>query len=229
MTTRTTFVVAAVLSCAAFITSSHAAFTLADIRLWAGVPAGENTYEAALVIDWSDGSAPLAWGYRWSAAESKTGADLLSAIVGADPRLSTSDGSFVSFFTYDANGDGTPERRQTSLNDPPYTFWGYFVNNAVIDATPPDYDNAAHILPPNGNPYDGEGPGAWVSSSTGYLERPLADGSFDGWVYAVWGETSGPLEPVAALPIPEPLTLALAAPALLLFGLRRTRDARATA
>lgn len=225
MNIRTTIVAAGALAYAAFITPSHAAFTLSDVRFWAGVPAGENAREAVLVIDWNDGAAPLAWGYRWPAAEAKTGADLLNAIVGADPRLSVSGGDFVSFLRYDANGDGIPERSQASLNDPPYTFWGYFVNNAVIDGTPPTFEDAAHVLPPNGNPYDGAGPGAWVSSSTGYLDRPLADGSFDGWVYANWGETSGPLEPVAALPVPEPLALTLAASGLFLSCLRRTRRA----
>jgi len=88
----------------------------------------------------------------------------------------------------------------------------------VIAGTPPLYLDAAHVLPPNGNPYAPENPGSWFVSTTGLAGRPLADGSWDGWVYAS-DPAPGPGAPVAA-PVPEP-----SGPALLLgawlWALRR--------
>lgn len=200
-----------------FTAPADGAFTLADVRNWTGVAAGPDVYEAVLVIDWSDGSVPLAWGYRWHASESKTGADLLQAIVGADPVLHVTgiEGNFLDSITY-------ADRSQTGLPVQPFTYWQYWVNNAVIEGTPANnYDDAAHVLPPNGNPYDGEGPGQWMASSTGLLDRPLANGSWDGYVYGNFGETDGPLEPVAAPMVPEPGMLALATGALVVLFRRR--------
>lgn len=210
--TSTTAVGAAALwaSVLLFTAPADGAFTLADIQNWTGVPAGPEVYEAVLVIDWSDGSVPLAWGYRWYASEPKRGSDMLNAIVGADPVLIVTgvEGGFVDSITYG-------ERTQTGLPVQPFTYWQYWVNNEVIEGTPANnYDDAAHVLPPNGNPYEGEGSGRWVTSSTGLHERPLANGSWDGYVYGNFGETDGPLEPMAAPMVPEPGTLVLAAGAL---------------
>lgn len=218
--TTTVGVAAALALAALFAAPADGAFTLADVQYWVGAPAGPAVHEAVLVIDWNDGSTPLAWGYRWQAEETKTGVDLVAAVVGADPRLNAvgAEANFVTNFTYDG-------RSQTGLTEQPFTYWQYWVNNAVIDGTPENgYEDAAHVLPPNGNPYDGDGPGAWVASSTGIIDRPLADGSWDGFVYANFGESDGPLEPVAAA-VPEPTGLALAAGAMVLCFRRRKRAA----
>jgi len=63
---------------------SAQSFDLNDILNWTGT--GSN--EAALVIDWQDGSThpALAWGYRWDGTA--TGEQMLLAIAAADPDLS---------------------------------------------------------------------------------------------------------------------------------------------
>jgi hypothetical protein len=100
------------------------------------------------------------------------------------------------------------------------------VNNAVIEGTPPLFADAGHVLPPNGNPFATEVPGTWVFSSTGLAGRPLADGSWDGWVYAS-DPLNSPREPVAAV-VPEPATAALlmAGPCLWLACRRRAGEMR---
>lgn len=207
--TSTTFVGAAGV-CAGvllFTASAYGAFTLSDVQFWAGVAPGPDVNEAVLVIDWNDGSTPLAWGYRWLAGETKTGADMLSAIVGADPLLEVEgvEGNFVMSVAYAG-------RIQINLPVQPYTYWQYWVNNEVIEGTPDNFfEDAGHLLPPNGNPYDGDGLGKWVASSTGLMDRPLANGSWDGFVFGNYGETAGPGEPVAAPVVPEPAVLSLLA------------------
>ena len=227
MNTHTRPLVAAALGvAAAFTAPAEGAFTLADIQFWTGVPDGPDTNQAVLVVDWIDGSPPLAWGYRWPQAETRTGGDLLAAVAGADPRLSIQGlgGNFVSHFGFDADRNGSMERFHPGFNPATNEFWFYFVNNEVF-FDPVDFNRNGHIVPPAttvvplGNPYDGAGPGAWVSSSTGVLGRPLADGSWDGFVYA--SQPVGLAEPVAATPVPEPSVCACLGGAFILFWRRR--------
>ena len=80
---------------------------------------------------------------------------------------------------------------------------GNFTNGAA--------PTGAHVLPPLGSPYDEAGPGAWISSNTGVLGRPVVNGSWDGWVYSSGTVTPG-LAVNAPLPVPE-------ASSVLLLGL----------
>jgi hypothetical protein len=203
--------------------SASAAVTFADIAIWTGAPQTATTAQAALVIDWSDGQAPLVWGYRWEPADGeKTGRDMLTAILGADNRLTAQGTNFLSDFSWDANTDGTPERFKPGWNGSEY--WAYFVNNDVY-YHPTNFLLNGHIIPPattvvpNGNPYSAMAPGTWVSSSTGVVQRPLVNGSWDGFVYNTG--ITGPLEPVAASPVPEPSTSLLALGLTMLLGRRR--------
>ncbi len=212
MKKRTTFVVAAGAHCL-FATAPplRAAFTLQDIAFWTGTPDGPDVNEAVLVVDWSDGSTPLAWGYRWPAAEPRTGRDLLAAVVAADARLSVGGlaSGFVSHFAWDADRDGTADLFHPDYDAATSRFWSYFVNNDVHE-DPVDFTKNSHIVPPAtsvvplGNPYAET---TWTASVTGVLDRPLADGSWDGFH---WVATPvGPGEPVAAPLIPEPATISL--------------------
>lgn len=80
-----------------------------DIQYWLG----SGTNKVAVVFDFHDGSkdkTAFAWGYRWNgdAPSMKT---IVDAIVADDPRLhsfisSSSYGSFVDAFGYDADEDG---------------------------------------------------------------------------------------------------------------------------
>ncbi|MFN0126224.1 MAG: hypothetical protein ACKV19_06010 [Verrucomicrobiales bacterium] len=201
------------------------AITLADIDNWIGSAPGQGVSQAVLVIDFGYGGAPpgapsLAWGFRWLTAEPRTGRDMVAAVVAADPRLTVTglEFGFVDTIGYDANLDGTIDFRHPGFDPASGRYSVYWVNNAVIVGTPPLFSDAAHVLPPNGNPYADKSPGTWVVSTTGLAGRPLADGSWDGWVFAA-DPAAPPREPVAAI-VPEPsVTLLVAAAAC--WGWRR--------
>jgi len=202
---------ALLLLCSATIARSAVTFT--DIQLWAGTAPGPGVNEAAIVIDFHDGTPGIAWGYRWPAQETRTGQDMLTAIVGADHALSVDSTFFPNTFSYGAHS------RSSSDNGTPGdysddSYWGYWVNNDVY-YDPNNYLLNSHIVPPAtevvplGNPY---GPGRWVESSTGDAGRPLVNGSWDGWVYGQY--LTQPGEALAAVPEPAAagiLTLAVVA------------------
>lgn len=201
-----------------------ASLQVSDIQVWLGLPAGAGVNESVLVIDWRDGDAPWAWGYRWDSSLSHTGGDMLSALVLAEPRFSVSGiaSGFTQNFAWDADQNGTPERFNAGYNSTTEEFWVYSVNNAqqsgnFIDGAAP---TGAHVLPPNGNPYDG---GSWVSSNTGILGRPLANGSWDGFSYSTFSMGAAN-EPVSAPAlVPEPSGALLVCSGLLLIAVRRRR------
>ena len=189
-------------------TAASAAISFADIRLWAGSAPGPGTSEAAMVVDFRDGSPGIVWGYRWPAQEARTGQDMLAAIISADPALSVDNSFFPNAFSYGArtrsfSDNGTP----ADFTDDRY--WAYWVNNDVY-YHPTDFNLNSHIVPPAtqviplGNPY---GTGHWVESSTGAAARPLVDGSWDGWVYGPF--LTRPGEPLAAVPEPSGILLVL--------------------
>jgi hypothetical protein len=206
----------------ATLLESHAAsFLISDVTHWVGPDAGVGVSQAVMVIQWPGQLQAWAWGYRWQSSESKTGADMLGALVAASNGAFTAsglDGGFV--FDLQWQGNSFP-----GFNAGTGQYLQYFVNNAQSgnynDGAAPA---GAHILPPLGSPYDEAGPGEWVSSNTGALGRPLVDGSWDGWVYAAFGDP-GPAQAVnAPAAIPEPGSLLLVAGASLTL-LRRKRAA----
>ena len=180
---------AGALSCSAtLITSSttHAAtFLMSDVTNWIGPAAGPGISQAALVIQWP-GQTAWAWGFRWNASASKNGGDILLALAGMEPRFTFTGGAFVSNLKWDADLNGTPELTFPGFNGTTFEYLAYWANNDqqlnnFNDGAAPA---GAHVLPPLGSPYDEAGPGRWVSSNTGVLGRPLADGSWDGWNYS---------------------------------------------
>jgi hypothetical protein len=187
--------------------ASAATFLASDVTNWIGPAAGAGISQSVLVIQWP-GQSAWAWGIRWDSAETHNGSDLLTALTGADPRFKAtiSGTGYVSNLTWDADLNGTPE-----LSFPPYNagtgeYLNFFVNNLQLDG---NYNNGAapagaHVLPPLGSPYDEAGPGTWVSSNTGATGRPLADGSWDGWVYADFSSTGPGAVVNAPALIPEP-------------------------
>ncbi len=207
-------------------TAGAATFLVSDVTTWYGAEDGPNTSEAVLVIDWADGGQAWAWGFRWDSAESKTGQDMLAALLGAEPRLTVSGlaSGFVSHFAWDADLNGTPERFKPGFDAGTGDYWTYSVNNAQQDG---NFNNGAapggaHLLPPLGSPYDEAGQGAWISSNTGVNGRPLADGAWDGFYYAGFG-SAGPGANVVSAPVavPEPGAVSLFVVGALGFWTRR--------
>jgi hypothetical protein len=199
---------------------ARSAISFTDIRLWAGVPAGPGVNEAALVIDFHDGSPGVVWGYRWQAADTRTGQDMLAAILGADPRLAVDSTFFPNSIslggrTRSFSDNGTPGNY---LDD---SYWGYWVNNDVYYG-PNDFNLNSHIVPPAtqvvplGDPYT---TGHWVESSTGAAARPLVSGSWDGWTYGVFGTQPG--EPLPAVPEPSGAVLTFVGSGMILLRRRR--------
>ena len=181
--------------------TSHAAtFLMSDVTNWIGPAAGPGISQSALVIQWP-GQTAWAWGFRWNASSSKNGGDLLLALAGVEPRFTFTGGAFVGNLKWDADLNGTPELTFPGFNGTTSEYLTYWVNN---DQQLKNFNDGAapagaHVLPPLGSPYDEAGPGRWVSSNTGVLGRPLADGSWDGWNYSTG---DGTLLPALAVNAP---------------------------
>lgn len=191
------FLTAALLATPAFA-SPYAGFDFDDITNWVG--SGDN--RAGFVVDsTSVGGTVAIWGYRWSDAETPTGADMFFDIAGsvtgalvqtgADPRLGV-DVAFYTGLGYAVNS--ITFEGDTVANDfsgPPYPYWAYYNSD----------DTAAAVDP-------------WGYASGGMSGRTLTDGDWDGWSYAADGIGAAPT-------VPEPASLA--AIGLVVVALRRRR------
>jgi len=207
---------------------AEAGFSFGDVEYWVG----DGANEAALVIDWNGGDAPvsLAWGFRWDGAA--TGQDMLTAVINADTNLY---GRFAGFgfgdvvigLGYDVDGDGfgisdgtdfgpgglayagTSDGATATDGDDHYAegwetgFWSYWLGE--------------------GDPYDG---GGWAEPQVGFGDRALSDGDWDGWRFAPGFVSSEPREPVAAVPGPGAVVVLVAAVGLGAGG--RARRGRVT-
>lgn len=167
-------------------TKTDLTFTMDEIQNWTG----DGPKRAALVIQWNDEKNPdaLVWGYKWDGEA--TGADMLEAIVAADPRLfalfmnDPKFGTTLGGLGYDINQsnpliltDGSTEKE---------------VVNGVVQTTSYDFDNwsckddADHWRSGWKNSYwsynvrDNEKE-VFIYSSFGMSSRKLQDGSWDGW------------------------------------------------
>ncbi len=97
------------ISNAALVVHGGPVRSLDDVQFWTG--SGAN--RAALAVDWAgqdSQSTSLVWGFRWDGVA--FGADMLQAVVDADPRLYAKAGTVgnlglaVFGIGYDASGDG---------------------------------------------------------------------------------------------------------------------------
>lgn len=186
------------------------AFGLDDITTWAGT--GSN--RAALVIDWNDGVQPesLVWGFRWDGTA--TGAQMLSGVMAADPRLSRTFGGggplTIFGLGYDTDGDGLPlsgAGEFLSPTDPgdhfqegwfEAGFWGYYVSSNTSE------------LPSN-----------WSFGGSDFFGESLQDNDWRGFSFAPGFDGGAPSSPVN--PVPEPISLAALAAGIACFAQRRKR------
>jgi hypothetical protein len=196
-----TYSILLVTLCAPF---AHA-FGFADIVNWTGT--GSN--EAALLIDWQDGTTfpSLVWGYRWDG--SATGEQMIEAVAAADPDLSIQITSYsfgdavtaIGFngTPYGANGPGSHYESGFSTGSP--GFWAYYLGSGQTVPT-------------------------WAESATGAGDRALADQAWDGWSWSAnFNDTAPSNPPIAApLPAPEPATMVALAAGALILGRRRKRS-----
>ena len=159
--------------------------------------AGEGDCKAALAIKWADeqnDGKTLVWGYRWNKGETKTGEDLIRAVVKADPALymmatQASWGFYIGAFGYDADGDR--HVTLTTMTDEIYP------RNGVFDIPSSEFETTvstkwgesdAWNTPSGYTDYWGyytaeKASDAIVYSNVGTSGRNLTDGCVDAYVF----------------------------------------------
>lgn len=166
---------------------------------------GQGDCQAALAIKWADGQnegKTLVWGYRWNSTETKTGEDLIRAVVKADPALymmaSNGDwGIVIGGIGYDVDGDryvtlttmkdeiyprnGVFNLPYTEFDTSASTKWGESDdwNNGYMDTGFWNYyvaDNATDAL---------------QMSMVGATGRTLKDGCVDAYVFGYFNPEDG--------------------------------------
>lgn len=159
--------------------------------------AGEGDCKAALAIKWAneqnDGKT-LVWGYRWKSTETKTGEDLIRAVVKADPALymmatQASWGFYIGAFGYDADGDRYVTL--TTMEDEIYPRNGVFdIPSSEFETTAStEYGDGDAWNTPSGNTdYWGYYTAEKASDAIGYSNvgasgRNLTDGCVDAYVF----------------------------------------------
>ena len=159
--------------------------------------AGEGDCKAALAIKWADGQndgKTLVWGYRWKSTETKTGEDLIRAVVKADPALymmatQASWGFYIGAFGYDADGDRYVTL--TTMEDEIYPRNGVFdIPSSEFETTAStEYGDGDAWNTPSGNTdYWGYYTAEKASDAIGYSNvgasgRNLTDGCVDAYVF----------------------------------------------
>ena len=205
----------------------HAALvnTQADIVHWAG--SGAN--QAALVIDWADGQAPLAWGFRFDAARAS---DMLRAVVESDPRLHAkveaySFGHFVHGLGYDRNSNGFSITSGTNFGSTGFVFSGQRQGALASDPqdayreTDADFLLTWGLWTATGQNYPGA---AWLEGQVGISDLALSDTSWIGFRFN--SPNIAPGAAVAAVPEPGGAMALLALGGALGLSGRRARRRR---
>lgn len=159
--------------------------------------AGEGDCKAALAIKWADGQndgKTLIWGYRWNKGETKTGEDLIRAVVKADPALymmatQASWGFYIGAFGYDADGDRYVTL--TTMKDKIYP------RNGMFDIPSSEFETSANTEYGDGDAWNSpsgytdywgyytaeKASDAIVLSNVGTSGRNLTDGCVDAYVF----------------------------------------------
>lgn len=159
--------------------------------------AGEGDCKAALAIKWADeqnDGKTLVWGYRWNKGETKTGEDLIRAVVKADPALymmatQASWGFYIGAFGYDADGDRYVTL--TNMNGEIYP------RNGMFDIPSSEFETSASTKWGDGDSWNSpsgytdfwgyytaeKASDALVFSNVGTSGRNLTDGCVDAYVF----------------------------------------------
>jgi hypothetical protein len=192
------------------------------IQNWTGTGANE----AGLVIDWYNGttSKALMWGYRWNG--SATGEQMFDAIVASDPRLfaevsdfDTGFGTIVFGIGYAATGD-EPIQLSPSLNfnSQNLALVGSYSaeddNRTAVNAGDlwlEGWDDGYWALYNSTDARLSVNESDWDSADSGITDQTLANGDFDGFIFAPGFNSPNPSDFVPAAPVPEPTVWAMIA------------------
>lgn len=149
---------------------------------------GQGDCQAALAIKWADGQnegKTLVWGYRWNSTETKTGEDLIRAVVKADPALymMASNGAWgivIGGIGHDVDGDRYVTL--TTMEDEIYP------RNGVFNLPYTEFDTSASTK-------WGESD-AWNNGymSTGFWNYYVADNATDALQMSMVGATGRTLQ-----------------------------------
>ena len=166
---------------------------------------GQGDCQAALAIKWADGQnegKTLVWGYRWNSTETKTGEDLIRAVVKADPALymMASNGAWgiaIGGIGYDVDGDrNITLTTMTSEIYPrngvfnlPYT---EFDSSASTKWGDSDAWNSGYMTTGFWNYYVADNAtDALQMSNVGATGRTLKDGCVDAYVFGYFNPEDG--------------------------------------
>ncbi len=166
---------------------------------------GQGDCQAALAIKWADGQnegKTLVWGYRWNSTETKTGEDLIRAVVKADPALymmaSNGDwGIVIGGIGYDVDGDRYVTL--TTMEDEIYPRNGVFNlpytefdTSASTKWTESDAWNNGYMSTGFWNYYVADNAtDALQMSMVGATGRTLKDGCVDAYVFGYFNPEDG--------------------------------------
>lgn len=149
---------------------------------------GQGDCQAALAIKWADGQnegKTLVWGYRWNSTETKTGEDLIRAVVKADPALymMASNGAWgiaIGGIGYDVDGD-----RNVTLTTMTSEI---YPRNGVFNLPYTEFDSSASTKWGDSD--------AWNSGymTTGFWNYYVADNATDALQMSMVGATSRTLQ-----------------------------------
>lgn len=149
---------------------------------------GQGDCQAALAIKWADGQnegKTLVWGYRWNSTETKTGEDLIRAVVKADPALymMASNGAWgiaIGGIGYDVDGD-----RNVTLTTMTSEI---YPRNGVLNLPYTEFDSSASTKWGDSD--------AWNSGymTTGFWNYYVADNATDALQMSMVGATSRTLQ-----------------------------------
>ena len=166
---------------------------------------GQGDCQAALAIKWADGQnegKTLVWGYRWNSTETKTGEDLIRAVVKADPALymMASNGAWgivIGGIGYDVDGDRYVTL--TTMEDEIYPRNGVFNlpytefdTSASTKWGESDAWNSGYMSTGFWNYYVADkATDALQMSNVGATGRTLKDGCVDAYVFGYFNPEDG--------------------------------------
>lgn len=168
-----------------FLVPFASAFSLSDIQNWTGT----GTNEAALVVDFQDGSTypAFVWGYRWDGTQ--TGEQMVQAIVSANSNLTThitsySFGDALDEYRYDGTSFGLGLHDQVGFGTSTTGYWAY--------------SNGSGVTMPTST--------TWISSAVGFGSWTLTNQDWEGWSWAPGFNAVPPTQNVIAAPeaVPSP-------------------------